>query len=75
MSKRTYTQEEAAVKLGVSSVTLRRRRKENTVREDLVVSAGSLTGLGKSVVLFDADLVDEIAAGRQRFDRVEAVAL
>lgn len=75
MDKRTYTQEEAAVKLGVSSVTLRRRRKENTVREDLVLSTGSLTGLGKSAVLFDADLVDEIAAGRQRFDRVEAVAL
>lgn len=75
MEKRTYTQEEAAERLGVSSATLRRRRRLGTVRPDLVVSSGSPTGLGKQVVLFDAELVDAIGRGEQRFDRAEAVAL
>lgn len=71
---RVYNQTEAAEKLGVNRNTLKRRRDSGKIRSDLVLQGSEpLNGIGRPDVLFDADLIDEIAAGRQRFDRIEEI--
>lgn len=66
--RRTYTQNEAAEVLGVHRNTLMSWRKQGKMRTDVVVSepAADLGIPQNTVVLYDADLVDAIAAGRER---------
>lgn len=66
--RRTYTQNEAAEVLGVHRNTLMSWRKAGKMRTDVVVSepAADLGIPQNTVVLYDADLVDAIAAGKER---------